>query len=309
MQLFMTKRNVFSAAGALVFSCGVLAAAVSAQTSDNNAPAGNDHQPVLSGPKVSDDAAKPDGPAKMGPNAAQRRAEPKIPQRMWMREFEKLNISAEQQAQVDEILAEFHAEQQSYREVYGKQVDALMAQVRQARRDRQEIPLETRKQFQKLRESAPKFEDYQQRIWGVLDANQREQLTNSLNEAMEQLIERNAPGNRRGAGARRGGNPDAMTNDGEDAEAAPRHPGRDRWRDFDERGRHRMEFLMRHRLRHPGAQADEDEMDGAPGADRPRHPGRLRRGEGADQPPPPPPPGMEGELPPPPPPPGDEEPN
>lgn len=286
MEFFNKQRNVWMSAAALFVSCGVLAGGAMAQAGDDESANEKQSTPDLSGPKVSEDATKPEGgPMMGGDNAQQRRGEPRVSQRLWMRELEKLNISTEQQSQVDAIMAEFHAEQQSYREQYGKELEALMAQVREARQNQQEVPVETRKEFQKLRESAPKFEDYQQRIWETLDTNQRELLTKNIEVALEQMRERNAPRGR-GEGQPRRPRPDAMDDraPGMDDEQGADRP---RWRGFDERGRHRMEFLMRHRLHQGegrGAAADDDEMDA------PRRPRRPRGAGGPEMPPPPPPP-------------------
>lgn len=296
----MLRRNVWMAAMALIVTTGLMTSVSTAQSSGAAPQNSNDDAPLLSGPTVSEDAATPKGPAMMGPNASQRKGEPRVPQRMWMREFEKLEISVEQQTQVDAVMKEFEAEQQAFREVYGKHAQELSKAMREARQNGGEVSLDMRKEFQQLRENAPKFETYQERIWNVLSTGQREQLTTNLNTVMKQIEER---GDRRGNRAegddemrpQRGRRPGP---DG--AEGAEDGPPRERG--FDDRGARRRHFLMRHRMHRDGeAPAGEDNDMNAPR--RPRGE-RGQRGPGGPEdgrPGRPPRPGA-GELPPPPPP-------
>lgn len=211
---------------------------------------------LLAGPDVSDEAVAPTNDpmtATREQNPA-RMNRPSIPPRLWIREIRDFNLTEDQRQTIDAIIAEFEQAQRAYVEEHGAELREIVAQLRQNRRGEAQGPIELRQRIKELREEAPKFDEYQKRIWEELDGEQRARLTVQL-EQLQETIEAER------ARRRTGGD-----------EVRRRRPQRSdrqfnqQLESFDDLGRRRYLFLLRH-------QRDRGEGDQArqrPGRDRGR---------------------------------------
>lgn len=246
---------------------------------------------LLAGPDVQNDEAGDDDGAMYSDDAMiERLRTQELPPRVWIREVDRLDLSGEQKNVLEQTLREFRQAQADHRRAHGDEMQEIRRKLREARRGDQQAPAEVRKQLQAIREAAPKFSTYQQRIWEALDTGQREALTERLKIVREEMIreaqqrrERFGEGGRRGRGMRGG---DDRRRGPDDMRPPGVGPGGRPFDSFDERGLRRMLFLMKHQT--PEARRRTDE--------------RMRRLPGIE-PPPPPAPG------PPPPPPGEPSPD
>jgi hypothetical protein len=109
---------------------------------------------LLAGPRVVD--AGDDSDLSFG---GRRRRSPAMPAREWFRALSRLDVTADQQAQIDRVRRELIETRQAF----------------QASRDKQpEEPRDAAKR--------PDVRTYQNRLWLVLDERQREQLRAALSE-------------------------------------------------------------------------------------------------------------------------------
>jgi len=162
-----------------------------AQQSDEPGSEGTAEQPdLLAGPQVdAGDEDRPAPPHEMDPMMQRLRERP-LPPRIWLRELRDIELTERQQQFVDTALQEFRNAQREHYQAHREQLRSLRQQLRDARQGDHKVPDALRKQMQEIRAAAPSFEDCQQRIWSELTVEQREGLTNRLNEARQEMIRR-----------------------------------------------------------------------------------------------------------------------
>jgi hypothetical protein len=180
-----------------ILSASFLAAPVLA----DDAPAG---EPPLGGPPVAKEAAQgkeafgEKGPVKGNNNkerpfagmAAERRN-----LELWRRAFEQLmpDLSPEVQAQVKAIRADLEARTKAFREANADRIRAF----EQAARERKESGDAGKKpdpamaqEMQKLKDSAPKAEEAQQKIWALLTPEQQAKFKEHYDALRQQAEQR-----------------------------------------------------------------------------------------------------------------------
>jgi hypothetical protein len=196
-------------AAALTVAFMTPAAVHAAGTDDNQAPKSaekaEDPDDLLAGPKVEDDASPASGdmmrPAGEPQRRGQRQAE--LPFRRWMEIIRQQELSPEQQDQIREIAGELQSQTQQFQQ--NPENRELMRQIREARQNGTEPPVQAREKMQQFEANRPKPEAFQQRIWAVLTTQQQDAAKAQMDAARQQIVEQQRA--RRDA-RQDGGNPD-----------------------------------------------------------------------------------------------------
>ncbi len=246
--MFEKQMRVVCVAGALAV-CSVAWGFQNNSASEREPDAPPD---LLAGPDIDGEAADANNNAMTTTREqnARRLNRASIPPRLWIREARKFDLTSEQRATMESILAEFEAAQRAHLEEHGAELREISSEFRQKRNGDIEIKRELGKRVQELRELAPNFEDYQHRIWDELTPPQREELTQRLEMLQKQLeVERE---NRRQQGRRQRDRVD----DRAQRDSVPMGVNSPSLDAFDELGRRRLRFLMHHKK--AGTEGDLD---------------------------------------------------
>jgi len=203
---------------------------------------------ILSGPKVEESEG---GPKSFGEDAmSSRRQVPPIPFRAWRQAVLDLDLTSEQKASIEPIIAEHETAAAEFEAKHGEKASELRRQVREARQAGREPSIDLQKERQELRQLAPDAEAYQQRILAHLTPEQMQALDARV-ATMRQRLARDGERNQAPAG-------EAARNAAA-APDAPRPPARPMdeplmaptapqpGTQLDEIGQRRLEFLQSRR--------------------------------------------------------------
>jgi Spy/CpxP family protein refolding chaperone len=200
---------------------------------------------LLSGPSVSDEAAK-EPPRRPGERMA-RRAESEASLREWMVGLRELNLTDEQRQSIRGIAGEFYAQRREFLMSRSESERALIDDL-PAMRQQQRMPnAKQREMIQRLESQRPKVDEYQRRMWEILTPQQQNKFKAKMSELRERTAQRRP---NRGDQRRDGdGAPNKMTpmqpNTAEQRTAAPQSAGEPR-RDTSagpDMAQRRMKFL------------------------------------------------------------------
>lgn len=234
---------------------------------------------VFSGPKV-DESAPSDRPDRPGGDRGRARANEGAQPRLWMMAMRDMDLSDEQREKVRFVMQDLQDSMRKFRETHGEEMRGLMETMREARENGTMPPREVAEKLRSLEQSRPKIEQYQEKIWSILNDEQQKELRAKLATMAAQQDERRA---------RRGGGGDAMRQPrmepgAENPNEMMQERGlRGRWQGerpsrsggLDEKGQKRVEFLRKHQSKdRPGVKPDVKDMEfefheDSPGAAKP----------------------------------------
>ncbi|MHC4947861.1 MAG: hypothetical protein ACYTG1_06325 [Planctomycetota bacterium] len=160
---------------------------------------------LLAGPLVGE-KARAAGETSFGgePRPGQRAAT--VPFRVWIATLREMDLDEDQRVEIRAIATEFGRSARRFQRKHGEEARRLRGEVRQAREQARAVPPETLARLREIQAKAPKPEAARQRIWELLDDDQRARLRARLDEARRRMAERRreegpGPGPRREAGA------------------------------------------------------------------------------------------------------------
>lgn len=262
--------------------------AASKDTSDEGA--------LLAGPKVDEEPGAADNPAFGGEDRMRQTTE--IPPTRWFAVVKEMSLSEKQSAEANAIAGEYQMAVRAFRAENAETLRALEQRIRETRASNTFDP-KLREEYRAVQASAPKVEEYQSRIWALLDEAQQAELRERLEKVRAEIAERRAQersesldtmraGPRTGApmmgdddesggGMSGGGQPMSSARGGE-------RGGRSAGAGLDAMSVKRFEFLMSKRSKHAPARPVLDRMregrGGGAGRGIGAAPGEGERSEG-----------------------------
>lgn len=270
----MPVKRVFGTMILAVAVCGTAVVGDDKAEKPQTQPAAED---VFSGPKV-DESAQSDRPNRPGGERGRARANEGMQPRLWMMAMRDMDLSDEQREKVRFVMQDLQDSNRKFRETHGEEMRGLMETMREARENGAMPPREVAEKLRSLEQSRPKIEQYQEKIWSILNEEQQKDMRAKLAAMTAQQEERRA---------RRGGAGGPMREPGMETENSremmqERGP-RGRWQGerpsqpggLDGKGQKRMEFLRKHQSKNrPGVKPDVKDMEfefheDSPGAAKP----------------------------------------
>lgn len=147
-----------------------------------------------------------------------------VPVRRWIRTVLKLELSADHRDAVEREITSWRQANRKFQQEHGEELSELRKQIRAARNGEVDSVADVdalRQRAREIRAKGPQIEEYQQRIWKMLEEPQQEQLREMLEEIRRrQMMERRR---RAMGGSDRMMEGDAM-NDGGEAGRPGRRP-------------------------------------------------------------------------------------
>jgi len=93
-------------------------------------------------------------------------------QKFWIATLKTIDLSQEQQTEVDALVKEYKTKEQEFQRVNGKEIAALRKAVGAARKAGDPVDETTKTRLQALMEMEPDVLSYQERVWAVLTPQQ-----------------------------------------------------------------------------------------------------------------------------------------
>jgi hypothetical protein len=172
--------------------CSLILAFTLVQEPPADPPSKPDEMPadLLAGPKVDEDGSRVANTG-FAPTARGRRG-PEVPPRRWLELFDGLDLTETQRSNAEAIVDDLKATAAAFNREHGRELRSLQQVMRQARRDRTDVPREDVTRLQELRQLQPKPAEAQRRLWNLLDEVQQIGFQAKLDEARQRIIERRA---------------------------------------------------------------------------------------------------------------------
>lgn len=182
-------------------------------------PASQPDPNLLAGPSVEQEAAEQPAGRLSNPNNPRPQAGrgDSIPPRQWFNTVRELDLTQEQRDKVFAIFGEFQSAMREFQQAHADEMREVQEQIRASRESGKEPDAKLRETAQKLDTESPKPLEYQQRVWDLLTAEQRESMRQKVADIQKQMAEqqrRQREGGRRAAGGQPGDGPGRPGDDG-----------------------------------------------------------------------------------------------
>lgn len=138
-------------------------------------------QGLLAGPQVVD-IGDDDDEVSFG-GSGDRRGRRDVPAPTWFKVLDDLDLSRRQLLEIRAIRLEFRDARVAFRDTSGKRLKELLAVVRESRRSGDGLSAEEAFELERLEDARPSVEEYQLRIWFLLDEAQQEAMRQELQAA------------------------------------------------------------------------------------------------------------------------------
>ena len=135
-------------------------------------------EPLLAGPKVTDENESSTGPESFAGRRGRR--PPSVRARHWFDLLEELELNRRQRREVQNIWGEFREAYREFQTLHGANLDQVRQEFRRIREAGSFPPLELREEFERLMSLSPAWPAYQQRAWDLLTPAQQEQFRRRL---------------------------------------------------------------------------------------------------------------------------------
>jgi len=137
--------------------------------------------PLLAGPKVTPEVVVGSEPVF---RVVPRRRPAQFGPYRWQRLLREIDLDSRQRSEIGRIAGEFGRAMKAFRNTHGKRLKTLARREREARDDPdKQFSADEQHELRELRAKRPKAVESLQRIWTLLDHEQRQQMRDLLTEA------------------------------------------------------------------------------------------------------------------------------